>query len=373
MTRHQLFALTLATALTSACQTHQAPSAAPDAVAPASGVNAATQDEAPATSAPERAPASGAVSSAIADAVSAPDRSDADRTLDSQRRPQEMLTFFQIAPGQRVAELAAGGGYTAELLARVVGSEGKVYGQNNAFILTRFAEGPWSERLKGQAMAKVVRVDRELESPLPADAQDLDAVLMVLFYHDTVWFKTDRAKMNQAVFAALRPGGIFGIVDHSAKDGDGVTQTKTLHRIEESALVAEIVAAGFKLEESASFLRNPEDKRDWNASPSQAGERRGQSDRFVLRFRKPAEKDPSAGQAPLATSDGPVTTCQEPRRQACTREYRPVCATIDTGVRCTQAPCPSTKTQTFSNGCEACAQADVLSHQPGTCPKAEPK
>jgi predicted methyltransferase len=198
-----------------------------------------------------------------------------------------MLRFFEIAPGQRVAELAAGGGYTAELLARVVGPPGTVYGQNSTFLLERFAEAPWTARLEKEVMKNVVRVDRDFDAPLPPEAHDLDAVLMVLFYHDMVWMEVDRDALNSAVYEALRPGGIYGIVDHSAQMGDGVADVQTLHRIEESVVLADLTRAGFELDGEADFLRNPQDKRDWNASPRAAGPRRGQSDRFVLRFRKP--------------------------------------------------------------------------------------
>jgi predicted methyltransferase len=92
--------------------------------------------------------------------------------------------------------------------------------------------------------------------------------------------------MNAAVFAAPKRGDIYGVIDHSARAGAGTSETKTLHRIEESAVVAEIEKAGFMLDGSADFLRNPSDARDWNASPSAAGERRGTSDRFVLKFCK---------------------------------------------------------------------------------------
>jgi predicted methyltransferase len=94
--------------------------------------------------------------------------------------------------------------------------------------------------------------------------------------------------MNRAIFAALRPGGVFGIVDHSARPGSGVADVKTLHRIEESVVRQEVEAAGFQLAARAEFLRNPDDRRDWNDSPSAAAERRGRSDRFVLKFVKPA-------------------------------------------------------------------------------------
>jgi predicted methyltransferase len=219
--------------------------------------------------------------------VAAEDRSDADRALDAGRHPAEMLAFFGIRPGMRVAEIGAGGGYTTELLARAVGPTGRVYGQNSKFVLERFAEKPWSERLAKPVNAVVVRVDREFDDPLPPEAKDLDAVLSVLIYHDTVWWETDRARMNAAIFKALRSGGVFGVIDHSARAGAGISEVKTLHRIEESAVVKEIEQAGFELEASADFLRNPSDARDWNDAPTAAGDRRGTSDRFVLKFRKP--------------------------------------------------------------------------------------
>ena len=99
--------------------------------------------------------------------------------------------------------------------------------------------------------------------------------------------KVDRAEMNRAIFAALKPGGIYAVVDHSARKGAGLNEVKTLHRIEESVLREEIEAVGFVLDAEADFLRNPDDTRDWSASPSAAGEQRGKSDRFVLRFVKP--------------------------------------------------------------------------------------
>jgi predicted methyltransferase len=220
-------------------------------------------------------------------AVGAPDRTDADRGLDPGRHPAEVFTFFGIRPGMHVAELGAGTGYTSELLARIVGSKGVVYAQNNRFILDRFAETPWSARLQKPVMKNVVRVDREFDDPLPPEAHDLDAVVMILFYHDTVWLGADRAKMNSAVFRALRPGGVFAIVDHSAKSGVGISEVQTLHRIEESALRKEVEAAGFRLKKESDVLRNPSDARDWNDSPVAAGDRRGTSDRFTLVFVKP--------------------------------------------------------------------------------------
>ncbi|HEY6555926.1 MAG TPA: methyltransferase domain-containing protein [Polyangiaceae bacterium] len=224
---------------------------------------------------------------AIRSAVEAPDRSPEDRALDGGRKPAELLAFFGIAPGMRVAEIAAGGGYTAELLARVVGSSGKVYGVNSEFILDRFARAPWEERLRKPAMTNVIRLDRNFDDPLPTGVTNLDAVLCVLFYHDLFWMNVDRARMNAAIFRALKPGGVYAIVDHSARAGSGASDVQTLHRVEEQLVQGEITRAGFELVHSAAFLKNPNDTRDWNANPRSAGDQRGTSDRFVLKFVKP--------------------------------------------------------------------------------------
>ncbi len=130
-------------------------------------------------------------------------------------------------------------------------------------------------------------LERPLDAPLPPEARDLDAVVSVLVYHDTVWLGADRDKMNKAVFAALKPGGEYVIVDHSAADGHGIKDVKTLHRIEEAAVVREVLRAGFRQDASANFLRNPQDDRTWNDSGKGAGDRRGTSDRFVLKFVRP--------------------------------------------------------------------------------------
>ncbi len=280
--KRTVFALAISL-LTGACS---APAVAPEAPPPATAapVAAAPAPATPATPAAATQP----VPPAIQALVDAADRSDDDRKLDAGRHPGETLAFYGIAPGMKVAELMAGGGYTAELLARAVGPTGTVYGQNNKFVIDRFAEKPWSARLAKPILKNVVRVDRELEDPLPPEAKNLDAIFMVLFYHDSVWQKTDRDRMNRAIFAALKPGGVFAVIDHSGRPGTGVTEAKTIHRIEEKVVREEIERAGFKLGGEGAFLRNPADTRDWNDSPREAADRRGTSDRFVLKFVKPA-------------------------------------------------------------------------------------
>jgi predicted methyltransferase len=226
------------------------------------------------------------VSAPIRAAIAAPDRTEADRALDAGRKPGEVLTFFQVAPGQKIGELFAGGGATTELLARVVGDSGKVYAQNTKEIMDKFARKPWTERAAKPVMKNVVGVELPTDAPFPPEAKDLDAVITILNYHDFVWQKADMAKLNAAVFAALKPGGVYGIVDSSAAAGSGVRDVETLHRIDEDVVKQQVLAAGFVLDGESELLRNPADARDWNSSPKAAGARRGTSDRFVLRFIK---------------------------------------------------------------------------------------
>jgi predicted methyltransferase len=223
----------------------------------------------------------------IRDAVTASDRSDDDRKLDAGRMPAEVLAFFKLAPGQKIGELFAGGGYTSEVMARIVGDKGTVFAQNTKEVLDKFARGPWTARAAKPVMKNVVGVERPSDDPFPPEAKNLDAVITILNYHDFVWQKADRAKLNKKIFAALKKGGVYGIVDHSAQAGSGTRDVETLHRIDEEVVKKEVLAAGFKLDGESDLLRHPDDKRDWNSSPKAAGEKRGTSDRFTLRFVKP--------------------------------------------------------------------------------------
>jgi predicted methyltransferase len=223
-------------------------------------------------------------------AVAALDRTADDKALDAGRKPAELLSFLKVGAGMKVAELFAGGGYTVELLARVVGPTGVVYGQNTKAILEMFAEKPWSARLARLASPSIVRVDRDLVDPLPPEALGLDLVVMHLVYHDTVWLGVDRAAMNGAILKALKPGGEFVIIDHSGKDGSGSAGAKDLHRIEAKFVQTEVEKAGFVLDRSSDMFKHPEDTRDWNASPMAAADKRGTTDRFVMVFKKPAAK-----------------------------------------------------------------------------------
>src|SRR6185503_17846354 len=170
---------------------------------------------------------------------------------------------------------------------RVVGPTGTIYAQNTKEVLDRFARKPWSERAAKPVMKNVVGVELPTDDPFPPEAKELDAVITILNYHDFVWQKADRAKLNKLAFEHLKKGGVYGIVDHSAADGSGTRDCETLHRIDEAVVKQEVLAAGFVLDGESDVLRHPDDPRDWNSSPRNAGERRGTSDRFTLRFVKP--------------------------------------------------------------------------------------
>jgi predicted methyltransferase len=291
MTRHAFFSIAFALSL-AACgggggSNVQAPTgpsttAQPPSVAPPEAPKADTKMDAPKNDAKEAA-----LPAHVKAAVDAADRDADDKALDAGRKPGALLDFCGVPQGGMVAEIAAGGGYTAELLARAVGPSGKVYGQNSKWLLEKFAEKPWSARLAKPVNKNIVRVDRELDDPLPADAKNLDVVVTNLFYHDTFWLKVDRDKMNKAIFAALKPGGVYCVIDHSGRAGTGATEVQTLHRIDEKVVREEIEKAGFKLAGESGVWRNAGDTRDWNAAPFAAKEKRGTSDRFAFKFTRP--------------------------------------------------------------------------------------
>ncbi len=220
----------------------------------------------------------------ITDAINSPDRPAADKALDAGRRPDQMMAFYGIKPGMKIADIFAGGGYMTELYARIVGSTGTVYSQNGPFPEQfKKSEDTWNERLKGPALSNVVKVSKPFDAPdvLPVPPDSLDAVIIHLNYHDMVGFKLNRENVNAAVYKALKPGGIYGIVDHSAQPGTNDTVTTTLHRLDEKFLIKDVEKAGFRLSGASSALRHPEDDRTWVVF-----KHLGQTDRFMLKFTK---------------------------------------------------------------------------------------
>jgi predicted methyltransferase len=205
--------------------------------------------------------------------------------MDAHRKPVAMLAFFETAPGMRVAELGAGGGYSTELFARAVGPRGEVYAQD-----TPNWDGPglrkaWEMRLARPALQKTRHFLRQWDDPLPPEATELDAVYSVAVYHDAIAEKQDTGKMNQAVFAALKRGGTYAIIDNSAKAGAGAADAERLHRIDEQVVRDEVLRAGFRFVAEDRFLRNPDDPRDWNADSGV--NKTHTQDRFALKFVKP--------------------------------------------------------------------------------------
>lgn len=215
-------------------------------------------------------------------AVVAGDRSDADRVVDQRREPQKLLEFYGVRPGMRVLDMSAGRGYNSELLARIVGPRGRVYAQSSPKLMFPAVKAAMEQRIKTPVMANVEYVIRDFEDPAPPAARNLDLVTFNFNYHDTVWIGTDRARMNRAVFDALKRGGVYIVADHSARPGAGLSVAKSLHRIEESVVRREVLAAGFRFAESAEFLRNTEDRREVPVSKNTV-----RNDEFVLKFVKP--------------------------------------------------------------------------------------
>ena len=207
----------------------------------------------------------------------------ADRERDASSRPAEVLAFFGIDRGDRVADLLAGGGYYTRILVPLVGPGGRVYSGNNPFFAGFFGEA-FDALMAESAFANVVRIDAPVdELPLPQDGS-LDAVIMSQAYHDLVLGEEDRDEMNRRVYAALKPGGVYGIIDHAAAPGSGTSATEALHRIDKQFVIDEVEDAGFELAAEAYYLRNPADSHTVMIfDPSQ----RGQTDRFILRFERP--------------------------------------------------------------------------------------
>jgi predicted methyltransferase len=213
--------------------------------------------------------------------IAAPDRSDADRQADKRRDPIPLLKFTGVGPGMKVLDMGAGGGYSTELMARAVAPNGKVWGQYPADGFPKGIEA-FQNRLKSPAMKDAAADVRPFDDPLAPDMPALDLITFLFYYHDTTYMKVDRAEMDKKMFAALKPGGILVIADHSAKPGSDISVGKALHRIDEATLRKEVEAAGFKVVAEGDFWKAPGDTRDFstNRPPSPV-------DNFVLKFQKP--------------------------------------------------------------------------------------
>lgn len=216
-------------------------------------------------------------------AVESDERTDEQRARDAGRKPAEILTLAGIEEGDSVIELGAFGHYYTTMLAEAVGPDGHVY----------MVDMPWIEPFGGEG-ARAFDAEHDNATFMQAHynevdlPSDVDAAMMVLFYHDLTREAADQtvdtADMNERIFDALRPGGTYVVIDHKAEEGSGWRDAMTLHRIDPQAIIDEVTAAGFELAEDSDVLANPDDDRTLNMRDPAI---RGSTDRAVLVFRKP--------------------------------------------------------------------------------------
>jgi predicted methyltransferase len=222
----------------------------------------------------------------IVAAIGNSDRPSEDVQRDANRKPGEVLSYIGLKEGERVVDFIPGTGYYSRILASAVGPKGHVYGFYPS-ELGNFIKRPMPK--DGAVPLEKYPNDTALVSPVNEfkPPERVDLVFLSLNYHDLhdpFFAPADVAKINQAVFDALKPGGLYVVIDHSAEKGSGLRDTNTLHRIDEASVKAEVEAAGFKLDGESPLLHQPGDQRTLNVfNPSV----RGVTDQFILKFRKP--------------------------------------------------------------------------------------
>mgnify|MGYP003637081894 CR=1 FL=1 len=217
-------------------------------------------------------------------ALADPVRTEADRARDAARHTAETLAFAEVEPGQSVGDMIIGGGYFTRMFSAAVGPEGHVTGWQPAEFVA-FAP------VYGQALVDIAALPNveAIDSPLTAPAwpEGLDLIFTAQNYHDLHLNEVpaDAAeKANAAAFAALKPGGLYVVVDHYAAAGSNVSVANSQHRIDPAIVRAEVEAAGFVLDGEGQALVNPEDPLTANVFDPSI---RGHTSQFMLRFRKP--------------------------------------------------------------------------------------
>jgi predicted methyltransferase len=222
------------------------------------------------------------ITAAVADSA----RPAADTERDASRKPAETLAFAGVKPGDWVLELAPGKGYYTRLLSAVVGPRGQVTNYILSQVPKRDTPLPPVVTLAADPHYSNVKVHlQRLIEVKPTNSFDL--VWTTQNYHDFHNIEgLDVATVNRAIFAALRPGGIYFVLDHAAEAGSGLRDTNTLHRIDEDTLKQEVKAAGFELVGESNLLRNKDDP---HTSKVFEGPIQGHTDQFILKFRKPSK------------------------------------------------------------------------------------
>jgi predicted methyltransferase len=212
-------------------------------------------------------------------AVNDAGRPAAQRQEDAVRMPAAMVAFSTMKPGDKVVDLLPGGGYYTRIFSKVVGPTGKVYAAVPAENLARRPQA--ADAVKTLAaepgfgnVAVISPPVANITAPEP-----VDIVWTSNNYHDLKNNNTDTAAMNRSIFNALKPGGVYFVIDHKGAPGSGLTQTNTLHRIDPEALKAEITRAGFVLDGESNALNRPADNMTTHSS--------FESSQIVFRFRKP--------------------------------------------------------------------------------------
>jgi predicted methyltransferase len=203
---------------------------------------------------------------------------------DADRQPIDMLANSGIKPGDKVAELIPAGGYSTRLLSAAVGPRGHVYSINLATLNDRI-KAQIDPVIQDPAYANVSVLNEDLEK-LTAP-EPVDVVWTAQNYHDFQnpgMFHADTAAMDKAIFAALKPGGFFVVIDHAAAPGSGTRDSGTLHRIDPEVVKKEAMAAGFKLVGEYKVLGNSAD--DHTRRVTGQGGIADKSDKFYLKFQK---------------------------------------------------------------------------------------
>src|SRR6516165_11963393 len=227
-------------------------------------------------------------SNAATTAVADPSRPDSDTSRDADRKPVQTLEFAGVKSGDTVADYVADTGYFTRLFASVVGSKGHVYAvEPTAFFKFEHFVKAVAE-LQGYAVAHpTVTVTTAAALEGLKFPEKLDLFWISRNYHDLhdeFMGPVDIAAFNKAVYSALKPGGLYVILDHSAAPSAPANVTETLHRIESSTVRREVEAAGFKFDSESSILANPADSRSARVFDATI---RGHTDQFILKFRKP--------------------------------------------------------------------------------------
>lgn len=234
------------------------------------------------------------ITAAIADSA----RPEADKANDPVRKPAELIAFAGVKPGDRVADILPGGGYFTRLFSKAVGPKGHVYAVLPESVSTK-APPQKLQPIRTLAADPAYRDNTSVEVR-PYGSLDVGAPLDVVWtsqnYHDIYGAVTvfgvdgtpgpdSAAKLDAAVFKALKPGGVFIVVDHTAKAGATAEDARTLHRIDPAVVIEQAKAAGFVLEGRSAVLENPQDAHDQSVFTPDI---KGHTDKFALKFRKPA-------------------------------------------------------------------------------------